>query len=118
MESEAGCAIWLLEQPLFDDEPVLICKTQPFRLWDGRKLVVSTLPWPCSVGDEPCPEPCHGVSRLARLLPDSLVEAPRLDEPGDLLPRVLVVVLLMALVERYQLLGAVDHGLDIDVAVG
>lgn len=47
----------------------------------------------------------------------SLVEIPCFDESADLLLRVPVIVLLLALIERDELLGAVDHGFDVDVAV-
>lgn len=51
------------------------------------------------------------------MAPLVLIEAARLDEPDDGLARRLVVVLLVALVERDQLLRAVDHALDVHVAL-
>ncbi len=50
--------------------------------------------------------PAHYLSRLRALMNLAL------------LPRVLVIVLLVAVVEGDQLLGAVDHGLDVDAALG
>jgi len=47
-----------------------------------------------------------------------ILELAGFDEAVDLLTRVLVVILLMALVKCDELLRAVHHGLNIDVALG
>lgn len=58
----------------------------------------------------------HKFRRVSHCNLSTLIQSSSLDKSIDLIPYSLVVVLLVNLVERYQLLGAVDHALDIDVA--
>lgn len=47
----------------------------------------------------------------------SLIQVPCFDEPVDLLPRALLVILLLAFIERNHLLDRVNHGFDVHRAL-
>lgn len=48
----------------------------------------------------------------------ALVQPSCLDEAHNLLPRKLIIVLLLAIIERDQFLSAVDHALDVHTTFG